>query len=121
MTICKESKHVEKRPGPARTGVYVILDDQTGKIAGKIIYAYPADGAGMLYASLWDWSNPGIGYRNIQHGRAGGYGYDKCSECLDGMVFGTGDREFTIDAPGNGMSVVEQQFKDHGFTIMGLL
>ena len=112
---------IEKRPGPNRTGVYVIVDDRTGQIAGKIIYAYPNDGAGTLYASLWDWSNPGKGYRSIQDGRANGCGYDKQSACLDDMVFGHDDRQFVLDCPGNGMSVATEQFKKHGYTLQWLL
>lgn len=118
MAICKETIEVEMRPGPSRAGVYVITDG--GNVVGKIIYAYPRDGAGILYAALWDWSGKEVS-RDIQHGRATGCGYDKKSECIDGMRFGTGDQEFTLDCPGTGMSVAEAQFRAHGYNLQWLL
>lgn len=67
--------NIEDVPALNRAGAYVIHDMSTGKFAGKILVAYPKDGAGMLRAALWDFT-PEHG-RDVQNGHANGYGYDK--------------------------------------------
>lgn len=64
----------------SRTRGIVILD-KNNVYVGKILVAYPKDGAGTLRAFLWDFGN------DIQMGTAGGYGYDKLSAALRGMTF----------------------------------
>ena len=113
--------HIEKRPGPARTGVYVVIDETTGKYCGKIIYAFSKDGAGIVYASMWDWTNQKSGGRDIQNGRATGCGYDKQSAAIDSMKFGTGDREFTLDCDSSGMSTAIEQFKKNGYLLQWVI
>lgn len=113
--------NIDKRPGPARTGVYIVIDEITGKYCGKIIYAYPKDGAGILYASLWDWTDQKSGGRDIQNGRATGYGYDKQSAAIDGFKFGTDDREFILDCDGTGMNTAIDQFKKKGYLLQWVI
>ena len=64
----------------SRAGCKVIFNS-AGAYVGKIKIAFPKDGAGTLRAFLWDFGN------DIQMGTAGGYGYDKLSAALRGMVF----------------------------------
>jgi hypothetical protein len=52
---------------------------------GKIVVAYPRDGAGRLYLALWDWTNPSN--YSVQNGSSGGYGHDKVSAALQGLTF----------------------------------
>lgn len=106
---------IEDRPALTRAGVYVIHDMSTGKFSGKILFAYPKDGAGKLYASMWDFT-PEAG-RDVQNGYATGYGYDKTSAAIDGMTFGTGNQEFKLDCDGTGMETVREQFRQHGYIL----
>ena len=109
-------KDIEERPALNRAGVYVVLDEKTGKFAGKILFAWPASaGDGILYAAMWDFTPERS--RDVQNGRATGGGYNKESAALDGMVFGTGDREFKLDCDGTGMNAVTAQFKEHGYIL----
>ena len=69
---------IEKRPGLVRAGAYVIVDMEDRKgglngIAGKILFLYRKDGAGILYVNMWDF----VGNRDVQEGKASGFGYDK--------------------------------------------
>ena len=111
---------VEERPGPARTGVWVITDlTEKNCIVGKIIVAYPRDGAGRLYAALWDWTGPEP--RDVQEKSVGGYGYDKNSAAIDDMLFGHGAREFRLDCDGTGMNTAAAQFRVHGYALTRVL
>ena len=108
--------HIEDSPALNRAGAYIVLDAQNGnKVAGKILVAYPKDGAGVLRAALWDWTPAES--RDVQNGRATGYGYDKLSAAIDGMTFGTGDREFTLDCDGTGIESARAQFEAHGYIL----
>ena len=114
------NQHIEKTPAFQRAGVYVILDAQEGKIntmSGKLLVAYPKDGAGILRASLWDFTP--INGRDVQNGRATGYGYDKLSAAIDGMKFGSPSegREFTLDCDGTGFESAAAQFAAHGYIL----
>lgn len=115
MSLMKTTQHIEKRPALNRAGAYVILDEQTGKFCGKILFAYPSDGAGKLYAAMWDFT-PTTG-RDVQNGYATGCGYDKQSAAIDGMKFGAGDREFTLDCDATGLDDARAQFAAHGYIL----
>jgi len=112
------TKHIEDTPALNRAGAYVIIDAdrKTGDlpIAGKILFAYPRDGAGILRASMWDFTNH---ERDVQDGHVSGYGYDKKSAAISGMKFGKGDREFRLKCDGTGMQDVEAQFAAHGYLL----
>ena len=110
---------IEERPALNRAGVYVIHDMKTGKYAGKILFAYPKDGAGILYVSLWDFT-PERG-RDVQNGRATGYGYDKQSAALDSMRFGNHDQEFTLNCDSTGMESAREQFAVHGYILQWVI
>ena len=109
-------KDIETRPAFQHAGVYVIHDKNTGAYAGKILIAWPKSaGDGILYAAMWDFTPEKS--RDVQNGRATGGGYNKESASLDGMTFGTGDREFTLKCDGTGMNDVTRQFDEHGYTL----
>jgi hypothetical protein len=76
--------HVEKRPGPSRTGAWVIISPNAGgerSVVGKIIVAYPQDGAGRLYACLWDWARPDRASRTVET-LTSGFGFDKAGAAI---------------------------------------
>lgn len=72
---------------------------------GKILVAYPADGAGIVHVFAWDCDGNGI-----QHGSATGYGYDKVSAAIAGMTW---DGIELTDHPENW----EMTLKKHGYTV----
>jgi hypothetical protein len=111
------AKHIEQRPALNRAGVYVVIDKTAGTMAGKMLIAHPQDGAGRLYVSLWDFTGTG---HDVQNGSVTGFGYDKLASAIDGMRFGTGNQEFTLDCD-SGMSTAEEQFRAHGYILQWLV
>ena len=108
---------IEKRPGLVRAGAYVIVDMEDRKaglngIAGKILFLYPKDGAGILYVNMWDF----VGNRDVQEGKASGFGYDKESTAISGMRFGAPGREFVLDCRARGMDIACDQFVARGYS-----
>lgn len=95
-----------------RVGAKVIINP-SGDLCGTIKILYPADGAGVLKVVLHE-----HGY-HPQIGRAGGYGYDKLSAALQGMIFGQGlQNPITLtDHPHNW----EQQLQEAGFRVYGVV
>lgn len=90
----------------SRARVIIIFKDNN--YVGKIQVAYPKDGAGTLRAFLWDFGN------EIQMGTAGGYGYDKLSAALQGMIF----RGITLqDHPENW----EIQLREAGYNVITVM
>ena len=104
-------KKVEDMTATKRAGAKVILKD--GSIAGKIIIAYPKEGSGIVHVNLWDWSDKKH-ISPVQYGKAGGYGYDKVSAAIAGMVFA--GKKLT-DHPYN----YEWCLKDMGFEVFTIL
>jgi len=110
---------IEKRPGLVRAGAYVVVDLEDRRsgmngVVGKILFSYPKDGAGVLYASMWDL----VGNRDVQDGKASGFGYDKESAAINGMRFGASGREFVLDCRARGMDVAHEQFATHGYSLV---
>ena len=90
----------------SRCKAIIIL--KNGEYVGKILVAYPKDGAGILRAFLFDFGN------TLQMGTAGGYGYDKLSAALRGMTF----RGITLeDHPTNW----ERQLAAAGYDVISVL
>src|SRR5271157_1905018 len=109
---------IERRPGLVRAGAYVIVDLEDRKsgvsgVVGKILFSYPKDDAGVLYASMYFTGNYGV-----QDGKASGFGYDKESTAINGMRFGASGREFVLDCRARGMDVVREQFATHGYSLV---
>ena len=117
-------KDIETRPALRNAGVYVIIDKEAindqKRFAGKILFAWPEHpGDGVLYAAMWDFTPEKS--RDVQNGKATGGGYDKESAALDGMTFGTGDREFKLDCDGTGMNAVTDQFARRGYSLQWVI
>jgi hypothetical protein len=106
--------NVFDKPGPSRTGVDVLLDSETHEYRGRIVTAYPKDGAGNLYVFVqFD------GKSNTAS--CGGYGYDKKSAAIE-----TAMQKMGFDAlphfGGCGDSAVKDVFlKNFKIEVVGLL
>ena len=77
-------KYVTEMTQWARCRAYLV-DDAKGREVARVYVAFPADGAGRVVVDLWDWNNPDQAKRH-QRGTASGYGYDKVTAALRGMV-----------------------------------
>ena len=106
-----------KQAGPSRASVWVML--QNGKVAGRIITAWPNDGAGRVKVSVMAWDGVLKDY-NAMLGQAGGYGYDKESaaiqDAFDRHGFKTGR-----DISGRGMDAVRDWFAGEGYELQQVL
>ena len=115
--MTKLSFDIFKCPGPARTSVWVIL--HSGELAGRIITAWPNDGAGRVRMAVSIHSGP-LKQDETLFGQAGGYGYDKESaafqDALDrhGLVVGR-------DLSGRGMGAVRDWFASAGYELHQVL
>lgn len=74
--------YTHERQGPSRTTVWAL--GWQGEYAGRLLVAWPRDGAGRVYAGIQAWAGPlgcheGDGRDTPIEGWAGGYGYDKLS------------------------------------------
>ena len=99
-------RKIETGPALSRAGAKVIM--LNGQIKGTIKIAFPKDGAGKLTVILHE-----HGF-NAQIGHASGYGYDKVSAAMQGMIFAGMTLE---DHPHNW----EHQLRDAGFEVYGIL
>lgn len=105
----------ENSPAWARASAYVIIAPKASlapgsldnsRNFGKIKVLHPADGAGPLRVFVWDCKGT-----DLQMGTASGYGYDKLSAALQGIVF---DGVTLTDHPQNWKS----QLEEAGYTIV---
>ena len=103
--------------GPSRTSVWVMLQD--GKVVGRIITAWPNDGAGRVKVAVMAWEGVLKGY-DAMLGQAGGCGYDKESaaiqDAFDRHGFKTGQ-----DLSGRGMTTVGEYFAGLGYQLERVL
>lgn len=108
----EQVRKITESPAFNRVGAYVIINPK-GDICGTIKILYPADGAGTMKVVLHE-----HGY-GPQIGRASGYGYDKLSAALEGMVFGQSLPEpiTLMDHPHNW----ERQLQDAGYRVYGVV
>lgn len=106
-----------KQAGPSRTSVWVIIRD--GKVVGRIITAWPNDGAGRVKVAVTAWDGVLKDY-NVMLGQASGYGYDKESaaiqDAFDRHGFKTGQ-----NLSGRGMSTVQEYFAGLGYQLERVL
>lgn len=102
----KQADKILDSPALSRARAIVILKD--GEVKGTIRVAYPKGGAGTLRVVLHE-----SGF-DPQIGSASGYGYDKLSAALRGMVFGGIELQ---DHPHNW----ETQLRKAGYTVFTVL
>lgn len=111
--MAKLNFDIFKQAGPSRSSVWVMILD--GKVAGRIITAWPNDGAGRVKVAVMAWDGVLKDY-NAMLGQAGGYGYDKESaaiqDAFDRHGFKTGR-----DLSGRGMSTVQGYFAELGYQL----
>ena len=91
----------ENAPALKRAGAYFA---QKGSVSARIVFAYPADGAGKLTVFVHEYG------KEMQTGSASGYGYDKKSAAINGLSIG----DFTFKDSGDHF---ENELRDAGFSV----
>lgn len=116
-------KNIFDHPAVKRVSAWAIC--YQGDIVGKIIVAYPLDGAGIVRAQVNIWDGP---FRNTEvlrrntevlRGKARGYGWDKTSgavaDALHVLLIGE------EDLSGRGMGAVAAWFDSYGYSLTQIL
>ena len=114
--MAKLNFDIFKCPGPSRTSVWVLLQD--GKVAGRIITAWPNDGAGRVRMTVSIYGGP-LKADETFFGQAGGYGYDKESAALHDALSRHGI--VSADLSGRGMGAVRDWFAGEGYELQQVL
>ena len=115
--MAKLNFDIFKCPGPARTSVWVIL--HSGELAGRIITAWPNDGAGRVRMIVSISGGP-LKQEETLFGQAGGCGYDKESAAFQDAM----DRHGVVvdrDLSGRGMGAVCDWFASEGYDLRQVL
>ena len=114
--MAKLNFDIFKCPGPARTSVWVIL--HSGELAGRIITAWPDDGAGRVRMAASIYGGP-LKQDETLLGQAGGYGYDKESAAFQDALGRHGI--VSADLSGRGMGAVRDWFASAGYELRQVL
>ena len=114
--MAKLNFDIFKCPGPARTSVGVIL--HSGELAGRIITAWPNDGAGRVRMAVSIYGGP-LQQDETIFGQAGGYGYDKESAAFQDALNRHGI--MSSDRSGRGMGAVRDWFACEGYELRQVL
>ena len=114
--MAKLSFDIFKCPGPARTSVWVLLC--AGELAGRIITAWPNDGAGRVRVMVSIYSGP-LKQDETLFGQAGGYGYDKESAAFQDALNRHGIA--SNDLSGRGMGAVRDWLASAGYELQQVL
>ena len=108
-------KNITETSALNRAGAWAIC--HKGDIVGKILAAFPNDGAGTLRVSVWIWQGD-LQSDEPRHGKAKGYGYDKISHAIHDAFFGTPNLP---DFAGRGMGAVEYFLEDFEYSLFRLV
>lgn len=108
-------RNITETPALSRAGAWAI--SYHGDIVGKILAAFPADGAGTLRVSIWIWDGE-LQAEAPRHGKANGYGYDKISHAIHNAFHGTPELP---DFDGRGMGAVESFFESYEYSLFRLV
>ena len=114
--MAKLNFDIFKCPGPARTSVWVLF--YSGKLAGRIITAWPNDGAGRVRMTVSIYHGP-LESAETLFGQAGGYGYDKESAAIQDALSRHGI--VSADLSGRGMDAVRDWFAGEGYELEQVL
>ena len=114
--MAKLNFDIFKCPGPARTSVWVLL--HSGELAGRIITAWPNDGAGRVRMTVSIYSGP-LKQDETLFGQAGGYGYDKESAAFHDALSRHGI--VSADLSGRGMGAVRDWLASAGYELQQVL
>jgi hypothetical protein len=101
-------------PAVSRVSAYALVMD--GEFCGKIISAFPTDGAGIVKCSIIAFKGALDVTGEAMKGQAGGYGYDKESAAFCDAL----DRSEFPDAPdlsGRGMASVISWVESLGYKV----
>ncbi|MGV1943564.1 hypothetical protein ACQZ5D_24055 [Agrobacterium sp. 22-211-1] len=90
-----------------RVSAYVILD-KSGECVAKVVFKFPVDGAGRLYAYVHWMGIPMV------RGHAGGYGYDKRSAAVAGAIAKFKENAVAAEA-GSSDELAYQMCENFGF------
>ncbi len=115
--MAKLNFDIFKQVGPSRTSVWVML--QNGKVAGRIITAWPSDGAGRARVAVMAWEGVLKDY-DVMLGQAGGYGYGKESAAVRDAFERHGFKT-SQDLSGRGMTAVKEYFAMLGYQLERVL
>ena len=109
----KLSFNLFDHPAVKRVRVDVLL--LNGQMAGRIITAYPSDGAGTVKCMVSIWDGP-LKTDEPMRGTAGGYGYCKTSAAFADALHRAGmGLTDASDLSGRGMGAVVGWIESHGY------
>jgi hypothetical protein len=132
------SRSAFEMAGPQRSGAWAVMFN--GEAAGKIVWAFPKDGAGSVYCTLSIYSGPLASLAKAT-GSAGGYGYCKRSGAFSDAL----ERACKAEKPsyynetkeqaserlaiwdaapdlhGSGEGAVQSFLESHGYTVISVL
>ncbi len=101
-------KSIFDHPAVKRVSAWAIMKD--GAYAGRIIVAYPKDGAGIVRAHVAIFDLKG----EVMQGSAGGCGYDKTSSAIHDAFY-RGKFADLPDFDGRGVGAVETFLQSLGY------
>ena len=105
-------------PCVARVRVWALLDESR-EMAGRIIWAYPNDGAGIVKCQVNAWTGL-FGTKAAMRGNAGGFGYDKTSAAFADALHRAGIKT-EKDLSGRGDSAVREYLESRGYMVIEAL
>ena len=105
-------------PCVARVQAWAILDESR-EMAGRIIWAYPNDGAGIVKCQVNIWAGI-LDTKCAMRGNAGGYGYDKTSAAFADALDRAGIKT-EKNLSGRGDSAVRDYLESIGYTVIEAL
>ena len=114
--MAKLNFDIFKCPGPARTSVWVLF--YSGKLAGRIITAWPNDGGGRVRMTVSIYGGP-LKQDETLFGQADDYGYDKESAAFHDALSRHGI--VSADLSGRGMDAVRDWFAGEGYELQQVL
>jgi len=108
---------IYRHPAVSRVAAYALLED--GQVVGRVIVAFPNDGAGIVRASVSAFSGTLAAYDRM-NGSAGGYGYDKRTTAVWDALNRAGVPNLP-DFGGRGEGTLIEAFKGLGYQLESIL
>ena len=106
-------------PCVARVKAWALLSESY-EMAGRIIWAYPNDGAGIVKCMIAAWRGELSKSETRMLGNAGGFGYDKTSAAFADALHRAGIKT-EKDLSGRGDSAVRDYLESLGYTVIEAL
>ena len=108
---------IYRHPAVSRVAAYALMLD--GDIVGRVIVAFPNDGAGIVRASVAAFQGPLAAFDRM-NGSAGGYGYDKRTTAVWDALNRAGVPNLR-DFGGRGEGTMIEAFKELGYRLESIL